>query len=291
MSSFALMLIFCSVFMHAGWNLLARRQGAEAAFFGRMLLVSAIVGFVPGVVSEALTGSINPSAWACVAGSGVCCGLYYVFLARAYRSADFTIVYPVARSLPVILVGLADVLRGRQVTPLGWLGMSVLVCGCALVPLRSVKDIAWKRYVNRSTLWMLLTALGTVGYTVLDKIGAETVEQGPATAARYGYFFFLISWMTYAVAGRGGVRQTRESMPAGWLLPFLGSVMNFGAYWLVLWAYQLTDNAGYVVAFRQLSIVIGVIVAFVVFREHGVAIRLTGTALVTAGLILIQLCG
>ena len=66
---------------------------------------------------------------------------------------------------------------------------------------------------------------------------------------------------------------------------------NFGAYWLVLWAYQLAQRAGYVVAFRQFSIVIGVALAFAVFREKGFAVRLTGALLITVGLVLIALRG
>jgi hypothetical protein len=32
------------------------------------------------------------------------CGLYYWFLGLACRSSEFTIVYPVARALPVLIV-------------------------------------------------------------------------------------------------------------------------------------------------------------------------------------------
>ena len=67
--------------------------------------------------------------------------------------------------------------------------------------------------------------------------------------------------------------------------------MTFTAYWLILWTYQLTQRASYVVAFRQFSIVIGVVVAFLVYHEKGVAVRLTGTLLLTIGLVLIALWG
>ena len=131
-----------------------------------LLLIGATVGFVPAVVSELLTGSLNATAWICVIGSGSCCGSYFYFLARAYDSSDFTIVYPVARSLPVLLVGLGDVVLGREVTTHGWLGMSLVVAGCVLVPLRSLRDVSLGRYFNRSTLWMLLTGvvLGLVAW-------------------------------------------------------------------------------------------------------------------------------
>jgi drug/metabolite transporter (DMT)-like permease len=100
-----------------------------------MLAWSAAVGLVPFIVSEALTRSLPPLAWLCVVGSGACCGGYYLFLTLGYESGEFTVVYPVARALPVLLVGVADVLRGRWPSAFGWLGMVLVAAGCVLVPL------------------------------------------------------------------------------------------------------------------------------------------------------------
>jgi len=289
MSQFVVVLLICSCFMHAGWNLLARRKRDEVAFFSRMLILVALIGFVPATVSELLTRSLPPKAWACVAGSGVFCGFYFFFLALGYESADMTTVYPVARGLPVLMVGLGDMFRGRYPTSAGWLGMILVVCGCFLSPLESIRDVSIRRYLNRTSLWMFLTALGTVGYTMLDKIASEVVVQGPATAARYGYVFLTVSCVTYMVLLRVFKRHRRHSDAVGWWLPFLAGGLNFGAYWLVLWAYQLSRHASYIVAFRQLSIVIGVVLAFAIYKERGLVVRLAGAFTITAGLIIIGL--
>ncbi len=303
MTPFVLALVLSSTILHAGWNLLARRQRAEAQFFDRMLVAIAAIGLMPAAISEWQVRSLSPQAWAYAAGSGAFCALYYLFLAKGYASSDFTVVYPVARALPVLLVGLGDALRGRYPTALGWAGMALVVIGCFLVPLRSFRDFHLDRYLNRTSLWMLLTALGTVGYTLLDKAAAEVVLPGPATAARYGYVFYLVSYIAYATLLRTPLLSRQPSIvrrfgadgprsaPIGWWLPFWGACLNFGAYWLVLWAYQLSERASYIVAFRQFSIVIGVILAFILYKERGVAVRLTATLLITAGLVVIGLWG
>ena len=77
----------------------------------------------------------------------------------------------------------------------------------------------------------------------------------------------------------------------GWKLPALAACMNFGAYWLVLWAYQLSPQASYIVAFRQFSIVIGTVLAFAIYKEQGLVVRLAGTFLLTSGLVIIGLWG
>lgn len=251
-------------------------------------------GFIPAVWSEIVTRSLTPTAWWCVIGSGFSAGLYLFFLARAYESSDFTIVYPVARSLPVIFVAIIDVLRGRYLTTIGWVGIILVAGGCTLVPLRTFKEFAIKKYFNRASLWMFLAALGTVGYTLLDKIAAEVVQQGPATAARYGYMYFAFSLVPYMVFLK--LFKTNESpnpngKSMGWKLAIPAALLSFAAYWLVLWAYQLSPFASYIVAFRQFSIVIGAILAFVIYKEEGVAVRMSGASLITLGLILIGVWG
>jgi len=52
--------------MHAGWNLLARYSGSEGDFYRQMLVISIIVGFLPAVISEIMTGSMTRLAWICV---------------------------------------------------------------------------------------------------------------------------------------------------------------------------------------------------------------------------------
>jgi drug/metabolite transporter (DMT)-like permease len=291
MNPYVITLILVSTVMHAGWNLLARYQRSEARFFSRMLTVVVLVGFVPGILSEALTHSLNPTAWVCVLGSGSFCALYFFCLARAYSASDFTTVYPVARAMPVFLVGLGDVARGIYPTAIGWIGMLLVIAGCFLAPLTSFRDFRARSYLNRTSVYMLLTAVGTVGYTLLDKIASEVVVQGPATAARYGYLYFLISFVAYRVLLQIFRGDGQESHAVGWRFPFYAAFLSFGAYWLILWAYQLSRHASYVVAFRQFSIVIGVILGFAIYKEQGLVVRVVGTSMIALGLVLVGLWG
>jgi uncharacterized membrane protein len=287
LSPLVILIVLISTFMHAGWNLLARYERSERVFYKKMLTVIAVIGLVPALISEALTRSLTPLAWACVVGSGISAGLYLFFLAKAFESSDFTIVYPVARSLPVVFVGIIDVLRGRPLTALGWTGIWLVAGGCLLVPLRSFRDFSLRQYINRTSLWMLLTAFGTVGYTLLDKIAAEVVRSGPATAARYGMIYFAVSYLPYVLLLKISKSENHNANGMGWKLAIPGGLLQFGAYWLILWAYQLSPYASYIVAFRQFSIVIGAILAFIIYKEEGVTVRMTGASLITAGLVLI----
>jgi uncharacterized membrane protein len=261
------------------------------AFFARMLTVVIIIGFLPTVISEVLTRSVPAKAWFCLAGSGFCAGVYLYSLAKAYGASDFTIVYPVARALPVLLVALGDVVRGRFLNGPGWVGLVLVAVGCLLTPLDSFREISLRRYFHHSILWMLLAAIGTVGYSLLDKVASEVVLAGPATAARYCYIFFFFASVVLLVLRWITNNKPPKDKTIGWKGPVAGAVCFFGAYWLVLWAYQLSQHASYVVAFRQFSIVIGVVAAFLIYKERRVLVRIVGIALIMVGLILVGIYG
>src|SRR5690606_5071820 len=105
--------------------------------------------------------------------TGIFQSLYFFGLSRGYSSGDFTVVYPVARALPVLILALVDVARGHAPSAWGWLGMFLVVAGCLLSPLQSPRAIRLDRYVNATGGWVLVTALAGVGYSVVDKLAAE----------------------------------------------------------------------------------------------------------------------
>lgn len=291
MDPFPLFLILSSSVLHAGWNLLTLNHKSEAVYFERMLLLCVIIGFFPTAYSEWVTRSLTSQTYLLVLGSGICRGFYFYFLILSYDSSEFTIVYPVARALPVLMVGLIDVCRGRFPTVLGWSGMGLVVGGCFLIPLQSFRKFSWNYYFHKGSFLMFLTSLTTVGYTIIDKKALEIVKTGPGTAARYCYLFFLISTVVYCGLLRFTKNQKTQSEPVGWSIPFWGACMNFVSYWFVLWTFQLTAIASYTLAFRQFSSVVGVIAATVIYKEKGYPIRFFAVVIIVLGLYIISAFG
>ncbi len=287
----ALVLTLFSAPMHAGWNLLAKRQRSEGLFFLEILKLGALLGLGPAVLSEIFSGFMPARAWVCVLLSGGCAGAYFFFLAKGYADSDFTVVYPIARSLPVLLVGMGDVFRGKNPSLVGWVGMALVAAGCLLTPITRFGEISWRKYIHWSSLWMILAALGTVGYSLSDKIASEVILQGPGSAARYCYFFFAIAFLFYSLLHWRFHPDAKEPHKIRRRVSILGAALTYGSYFLILWAYQLADRASYIVAFRQLSIVLGVIAAFAIYKERGLAVRISAAVIITAGLLLITIWG
>lgn len=291
MNGFAILIVLFSTVMHAGWNLIARCEKDEHLFFRNLLIITFVVGIVPTVAAEIVYGPLPAYAWTCVIASGSCCGIYYFALARAYHHGDFTTVYPMSRAIPIILVVLFDVFRNRFPSTMGYAGLALVVIGCLAAPLHSLREMGRIHYLNRTTMWVLITAMGTAGYTMLDKLASEVVMEGPITAARYCYLFFAVSGVVYVFLLRCFGYPRRRSGSIGWKRPAVAALLNFGAYWLVIWAYQLSQRAGYVLAVRQFSIIIGVFFAIFLFHERGARLRFAAAIIICAGLLLIGLTG
>ena len=64
--------------------------------------------------------------------------------------------------------------------------------------------------------------------------------------------------------------------------------MNLTSYLLVLFAFRLS-KAGYVVAAREISIVLSVVIGSVLMREGHLAARLAGAAVVLGGVACVAL--
>jgi drug/metabolite transporter (DMT)-like permease len=277
--------------MHASWNLLARQQRGRDIFLPLLLFVSGL-GIVPVLLAERFADPILPTVWLYLLVTGCFQAIYYLGLLQGYKSGDFTVVYPVARALPVLILAFVDWGRGEPPSLWGWLGMVLISAGCLLIPLQSWRDLAWARYGNVMMAWVLLAASGTVGYTLVDRAAADVMRGGWDTAVRYAIFEFTSTFLLYWLVLKL-LRYPTWQLPerALWLQAALAGLFMFGAYALVLWAYQLVTHVSYVVALRQFSIVLGVIAGTVLFQEPAPRWRIGMALLIVVGVVLISVAG
>ena len=299
MSGLVIGLVLVSAVMHAVWNLMVRGRGDKQTTVYRMLLIIVAGGLVPAVVSEFFGPggrSMTPTLWLIAVGAGAANGLYYVCMARSLAAADFGTVFPIIRGLPVVLIALGDVALGKPPSPIGWVALLMVTGGCTLTPQESFRALSHHHYWRRSSLWMLAAAACAVGYTIPDKMAMDLVrgsaDMAVGSALRYQYFHLVASMLTVMVTGRrmrARAAAAGEAKLVGWLIPAAAAALNFTAYSMILVCYQMVPQAGYVWGMRQFSIVVGVVLAFAVFKERGRAVRLTGALLITAGMLLIGL--
>ena len=130
----ALALVVLAGFIHACWNIAAKKAGGDVrfvAFTSVVLMVFwAPVGLWVGWQQVPAWGVLE---WALVLASALLHIVYFIVLLRGYRKADLTVVYPLARgAAPLIMavvswLALSDVLTLGEAVGVGVLGLGIIL--------------------------------------------------------------------------------------------------------------------------------------------------------------------
>ena len=302
MSEAAIVLIIVSAFIHASWNFHGKRIHPTVGFFvvstaAGVLILSPIV-----IYHHELLATIPSRGWTLVLLGGTFHAIYYYGLASAYNLGDMSIAYPLARSLPIVLVTAVTLTFGfgGTISMQALIGFAFVMIGCLLLPMENFRDLRLSNYVNGCCLLAVVAAIGTSGYTVVDDRAMALLRELPGKP-----FSEITAPANYAVLGgstgavlvgifalcfrrhRGEVREVWASHKCDAALMGLLMYCNYG---LVLAAMAFAKNVSYIIAFRQLSIPIGAVLGMILLKEAspapkrlGIATLLLGLGLVAAG--------
>jgi uncharacterized membrane protein len=212
----------------------------------------------------------------------------YVCLAWAYSHGDLSFVYPLARgSILLFLPFLAFATVGERVSTEGALALAVIVCGIVALQLPSLEWRAFASLGTRlrspATMFALLAAFAAACYTLWDK---HAVQRVPAFA--YMYLYTVITAAAYAAFIWR--KYPRDQIAAQWR-HHRGAILQVGffnitSYLLVLFALR-TGTSSYVIALRQLSIAVGVLLGWWLLREQVSLPKRVGVALIVVGCLAI----
>ncbi len=308
----AIFLVCLSAGIHATWNLLAHsQQKLNGNLFFRCQIISGFAILVPELVAELQSDHFSVAIWSALLVAGVLNGIYYFGLTMGYRNGNFTVIYPVSRALPLLFLAGFDIFRGQEPSLLGWLGIILVVVGCAIAPLQSLQKIALSDYWNEATVWIFVIALATAGYSIVDKVAVEILPLGNvAELARFqllqALFIAPCLWLILRFIDKKQEHEPNElqvfkptssevslkslvSLLADWQPAIIFSIFVLGSYIFMLWAYQLSPYVSYLAGLRQISIVFGVVIGVFILREPSPKLRIGAALLITLGILCISL--
>jgi drug/metabolite transporter (DMT)-like permease len=265
----ALALALVAACLHALWNLLiAAARDAEAAT--AVALGVSVLVFAP---IAAASWDMSAEALPYAAASSALHLAYFALLAAAYRRADLSLVYPLARGLgPVLVLVVSLAALGAELSTGESLGVVLVAAGVLIVArLRLRAD-------REGILLSLGVAACIAAYTLVDK-------EGMRHAAPVPYLEVALVAPAAAYASVIAVKRGRRTLgdALGPRTAVAGMAM-FGAYALVLAALSIAPAAP-VAAVRETSIVIATALAAVLLRERVGALRLAGAVLVAGGVL------
>src|SRR2546426_911464 len=124
----ALLLVLGAAVCHSVWNLLVKSDARRLEIQSGAIVVGAVL-CSPVVLVYPLT-AVSPAAWGVILVSGVFETAYVFALTAAYGAGDLSLVYPVARGTPPLLVvPLAIVLLGERPSWQGLAGIGLVGLG------------------------------------------------------------------------------------------------------------------------------------------------------------------
>ncbi|HDM8048379.1 TPA: EamA family transporter [Vibrio fluvialis] len=297
MDVLAIGLVVFSAVLHAGWNILGKSHAGSGVAFTMAASLSACLLLTPYLIWYLVTvgwATLPMAFWGLLLISGLAQMVYLVGLIVAYKHADVGVIYPIARALPVMMVGALSMLLGHTLTQFQWLGFVLITLGCMLVPLAGFRQFTPRSYLNVGVLWALVAALGTTGYSVIDKEALLLLTQaaGDVLGNSYSAIFYLgvQFWaMVLPVILWCLVTGNRKELQRAWQIrkaASMAGVMMASTYGLVLFAMTMTDNVSLVVALRQISIVMGLLMGVWFLAEKWHYTRVAGVVLILSGIVL-----
>ncbi len=282
------MLVMLSACLHVVQHVALKRARDRASFIWWMWLWASLL-FLPIPILFWQSGSAL--VWIILAASACFEAVYYLAMAKAYKTGDLSVVYPLARgTAPLLILIWSLLLLQERPTSGGVLGIGLIICGLCVINL-SGPD-AWREM--RSSLgraaprWALLAGLCISCYTTMDKAGVRLLAPLLYT---YLAMAMTFAWLTPATLRAVGW----QGLLAEWRVSRFNSVIAgftaMAAYMLVLYVMQLGAPASYVGAVREISVVLGAVAGVVFLKEQGTVARLLGSALIAAGVAMIALLG
>ncbi len=286
MTPLAILLVLTAAGLHATWNLCAKRAVSGLPFV-----------WVSGVISLVLWSPLaigywwtHPTSVTWIGGgfivlSGLLhCG-YSIFLQRAYRAGDFTLVYPLARGTGPLLSSLAAIaFLGERPSLLAGGGGLIIVLSIFLLTgghrlLRGNHDS------GAAIFYGVGCGLFIASYTFSDQ-RAVTLALVPPLLLDWGGN--LARTLIFApFAGRRWA-EVKHVWATYKLECFAVALLGPLAYILVLTAMSFTPLT-YIAPLREVSILIGAFVGARILGEADARRRIYAAALMALGVIALAL--
>ncbi len=284
MSPLALGLVLASAFIHAGWNLAAKRANGGVPFVWLFSVVGA-VAWAPLVLWSVIANlpSLGREELVFLGGTILLHGAYFVALQTGYRHGDLSVVYPLARGAgPMLTVVAAVVVFGERPPPLALAGAATI--GACVFLIAGGADAA-RAAGGRAVAYGLLTGLLIASYTLWDAHAVSALAIPPLLYAWVEMAGMSILLLPAALGNRAQVATLWRTRKPEAFAVGIGSQL---AYLLVLTAMVFTPVTA-VAPVRELSILIAAVIGARLLHEGHARRRLLAASGMVVGVIAIAI--
>ena len=269
--------VLISTFLHATWNFLIKKSNHPYEYVQLLAVVSGAIS-LPFAILFIFTDKFTISGILLSILSGLIHVFYFYFLGTAYKKADLSFVYPVARGTAVALVPIVGMLIMKEsVSSIALIGVVVVFIG-----IFTLGNVTNMKSINISDLFIsLITGITVTLYTIVDKYAVSLIN--PIFV--FSISSFLGGFLSIAFIDKR-INHFYLIAKNNLRIIFTVSLFSAVAYTLVLFAYKYSD-VSLVTPLREVQTAIAAIMGIILLKEGVKLYKVIGVSLIVIGAVLI----
>jgi uncharacterized membrane protein len=286
----AILLVLVSAAMHAFRNFFNKKALDKQAFVW-WYEVLGIIFFTPLFLFALLHKGTNIHiATSFIFLSGFVHFIYWYFLTKALEKGDLSLIYPIMRSSPALVLIFSIIILGENVSALGVAGILLVAIGVYIINMESLVFSELFRPFravtrDRAIQFAFLTLFSVAGYTLVDKLAVSQMH--PVVFAYIYPWISLSLFSSYIFKVKPNDVLKKEWRTHKGSILICGVLSIFG-YFLILVAFTM-ERMSYVAGLRQLSIVFAVLLGGQILKEKNKRIRIAASIIIFIGAYLITI--
>ena len=212
----------------------------------------------------------------------------FLFIAKAVRHMDISIVSPLMTFSPAIVVVLAFFILGEKITSLQLFGITLLIIGSYVLEAenRDTKKIFTKTFKSNYFYYIFLALILYSFCSIFDKLILRTVS--PLTYIPIVHFFVAINFIILICIFHNGFEGIKHGIKnaGGWI--FLVAILVTGYRLSYAQAVSMT-YVSLVIPIKRMSAFFATVVGGRVFHEKNLVQRTFACVIMLAGAFLVIL--
>jgi drug/metabolite transporter (DMT)-like permease len=280
------LLVILAALIHASWNLLAKKAAGGAPFVLLGVFTVAIIWapivLIWGWNRPELITDLTATQWLFLAMSAIVHIAYGLALQRGYQTAEYGVVYPIARGTGPFLASIvAVVFLGEAVTLTSALGILAIIGGIFVLAggLRALKDRSPR--ARAGVTWGATTGACIAAYTTIDGYAVKHLLIAPILLDYVCNALRALFMSPMLFTHREAIRVEWKK---NWRYIVIISIISPIAYILVLTAMQ-TAPISQVAPLREISMLFAAFFGVKLLREERLGEKLLGAGLMVMGVI------
>lgn len=280
MTTLVFILVIMAAFTHAGWNFCSKKiKGNLTVYWLGSMSINIVLFPVTAVLI--FREGINPEGFIPIFISCFFHAFYYLTLFDSYKFGDISTAYPISRGTGVGAAAFVSIVfLHEQVSGYGLAGILTIVSGILIMGFSS----GFSKKNLECYIYAILTGLAVAGYSLADSRSSYYNHPIVVLNLMSTISLLMVTPFAFRKGFRAAIAENLEHLKYG---PIIG-LGSLGTYLIILFAFSLSDQASYIVALREFSVVIASVLGFVFLKEKISFYKISGILLITAGLFLIK---